>query len=620
MSARPKISLCIPTYNRATFLEGAVESGLREVASLPPGTVDILISDNASTDGTADLIARLQATHPELRAFRNPENLSFDRNYLRCAEEALGEFVWIMGDDDVWLPGSVSRVLRELKAGADVCLCLAEACDMDLNPLIVLPWYLEENPPRVWRLDTREDLIQYFDACARNAGAFAFISVTVFRRDRFLAHREGLQQAVGTGYIHLWGMMSLLRQPTEVHYIPEVLIRNRLSDAHEQLAGASLCGRWMHDLRGWATIADGVFPDDPGLHGAFSRILGRNHHNTILPGFRHHAPDDGAWKAAVPYLIRAGFSPVQVAAADFGFHLLQGHRLPMTTLNPDTLCLADLPLVARGAERLAVVGLKAQSLLEGATVLAALKAAGRADRVRVYGSPDCADLLEGFQLHGLDSDRYARDLAYREAIAQDFTAFAPQLVVNVDRARGIESDDLVNAFIPAGAIAFELPPKGYSESLVKSANGAYTCLIPQSAEPGEMLAALGWKGSPALWPAEAAREDAQAMLSKLGWSGTNTLVLLVDESSILSDPTFMGAFTRAAETGRTFVGLGDQQHYRALDALLEPLGDRGVNLAGVMGPPFMAALLGLSGGYLGGVAALRPLARACGCAPFDPKD
>lgn len=620
MSARPKISLCIPTYNRAAFLEGAVESGLKEAANFPPGTVDILISDNASTDGTADLIARLQAAHPELRAVRNPENLSFDRNYLRCAEEALGEFVWIMGDDDVWLPGSVSRVLRELEAGADVCLCLAEACDMDLNPLIVLPWYLEDDPPKVWRLDTRDDLIRYFDACARNAGVFAFISVTVFRRDRFLAHRESLQKAVGTGYIHLWGMMSFLRQPTEVHYIPEVLIRNRLSDAHEQLAGASLCGRWMHDLRGWATVADSVFADDPELHGAFSRILGRNHHNTILPGFRHHAPDDAAWEAAVPYLIRAGFSLTQVAAADFGFHLLQGHRPPMATLNPDSLCLADLPLITRGAERVAIVGLNAESLLDGAAVLAAFQAAGRAAQVRVYCTSDCADLLEGFQVQCLDSDRYARDLSYRESIAQTFTAFAPELAVNVDRARGIESDDLVNAALPAGAIAFELPPNGQSESLVKAANGAYSRLIPRASEPDAMLAALGLTGSPTLWPVQTARQDAEAMLTKLGWSGSNTLVLLVDHPSIPSDPAFLSAFTRAMDQGWTVVGLGDPQSYRTLDALLEPLGERGVNLAGVMGPPFMAALLALSGGFLGGTAALGPLARACGCPRFVPRD
>lgn len=618
MPPRPRLSLCIPTYNRASFLRGALESGLQEAANHPAGMVEVLVCDNASTDGTAELIADLQAAHPELRALKNPVNLGFDPNYLRCVDEARGEFIWVLGDDDVWVPGSVARVLCELDAGADACLCLSEACELDMTPIIVLPWYLEADPPKVWNLDTREDLIRYFDACARNAGVFAFISVAIFRRDRFLSHWESIQRSLGTGYPHLWGMLEFLRQPTHLHYIPEVLVRNRMSDKHtDSYASMDLYGRWMSDLRGWALIADAVFGDDAELHTSFSRILGRNHHNTILPGLRRCAPTEAAWLDAKPFLERAGFSPVRIAAVDFAFQHMHGDRLPMATLNPSTLCLVDLPLLTRGAERIAIVALGLQGLLEGASLLAALRGQGRTAEVRVFCPPECAELLDGFHLVCLEPKRYSSDVSYREPIAQAMTDFAPELVVNLDRNRGIEGDDLVAAALPAGAIAFELPPRGQDADLIRAANGAYTCLVARGAGPDTMRAALGLADAlPSLWPALAVREDAQALFDELGWPPAQTLALLVDHPSVLEAPAFHAALAHAAAEGWNLLGLGTQGMHPALDALLIPHEDRALNLSGRLNLGPTAALLQLCGGFLGGTPLLQSMAKACGCAPI----
>jgi len=619
MSPRPLLSLCIPTYNRATYFQEALESGMRELAGLPAGLVELLVCDNASTDDTPTLLAQAQARHPELKVFRNAENLGFDGNYLRCVEEATGEFVWVMGDDDVWLPGSLTRMLRELDAGADACLCLAEACDLNLNPLITLPWYLDANPPQVWPLETRDDLIGYFDACARNAGAFAFISVAVFRRDRFLQCLSVLEPGIAAGYPHLLGMMAYLRQPLRLHYIPEALIRNRMSDLHaNSYANNDLYGRLLQDLHGWARVADVVFGDDPGLHAAFSHILGRNHHDTILPSLRRCVPGRPEWLEAVPYLVRAGFSPVQVAATDLGYQHLQGERQPMLSLNPSALCLADLALVARGARHVAILALGGlPSLIEGAALLAAFRGAGTPQRVRVFCPSDCAALLDGFEVSCLDPRRYAADGTYREAIAQGMTEFAPELVVNLDSARGIEGDDLVIAAQPAGAIGFELPDRQQDAALVKAVNGAYTCLVPASTGVSPMVSSLGLEPAPGnLWPSPGTLEEAQRVLAGLGWNPATTLAVLVDHPSIAEAPAFQQAFAQAVEGSWTFVGIGGRGTYAALDALLGPLDGRAVNLAGALSLGPMAALLKLCGGYLGGTPFLQSLANTCGCPPI----
>lgn len=493
MSAGPRISLCIPTYNRAAFCRGALESGLREVAALPPGTAELLVCDNASTDQTWAMISMLQAAHPGLRAFRNAKHVVFDRNYMRCVEEARGEFIWIMGDDDVWMPGSVARVLRELEAGADACLCQAEACDGDLNPVIVLPWYLGPEPPKVWHLDSRDDLIRYFDGCARNAGIFAFISVAIFLRERFLANRESIERALKTGYPHLWGMLEFLRRPTCLHYIPDVLVRNRISDWHaDSNAKRNLYATWRHELVTWAQIADTLLGDDLELHHSFSRILGRNHHNTILPGMRNCAANEAEWQDVVPLLVRAGFSPVQVAAVDFAFHQLQNGRLPMPSLDTGSLCIADLGLLARGAQRVAILALAgAPSLLDGAGLLTALRRVNPAARIRIFCSPDGAPTLEGFEVEPLDPGRYRKDEAYRSTSLRALSEFSPELVLNLDPGRGSEADALVDAALPTGALAFASPEPGQAETSTGPLDGRYTRLIPPQGGAEAMLEALG---------------------------------------------------------------------------------------------------------------------------------
>jgi len=613
MSARPRLSLCVPTCNRSSYIESVLLAGLQRASRQPPGTVEVLVCDNASTDGTPGLLARIQSQHPELRVFLNSENLGFDGNYLRCVQEARGEFVWVMGDDDDWKPDAVERMLQELDLGADACLCLSQACDLEMKEVTVLKWYLDPDPPTEWRLEGRGDLIRYFDSCAYNAAAFAFICVAVFRRDRFLAALESVRWASGDSYVHLWGMMAFFRQPLVLRYIPEVLVRNRISDLHPtSSAFGNLYGRWMQDLKAWARVADGVFGDDPELHGAFSRILGRNHHNTILPGLRRHAPDDAAWREAGPYLVRAGFSPVRIAAADFAYQHLEGGRLPMPGLDPSGLCLADLALVARGALRIAVLALGGvEGLLAGAGLLAALRSQRGASRIRVLCPAGAAALLDGFEVVPVDPARYARDLPYREAVAGDLAGFAPELAVNLDPERGVEADDLVNAALPAGAIAFELPPRGQDARMVKAANGAYHRLVPKGDWAG-MAGALGLElRGPALWPAPAARQEARELLAQLGWEPRRTLAVLGDDPSRFAEPGFMAALDAADARGWTFLGVGDRGAYRALEALLGSREGRAANLAGVLGLEATAALLQGCGGFLGGGPLLRSLAAAC---------
>jgi glycosyltransferase involved in cell wall biosynthesis len=111
----PTLSICIPTYNRAELLESALGSIAPQVAALK-GRVELIISDNCSTDATREVVERAARQWP-VRYHRNEENVGAIRNILNLIERhARGEFCWLLGDDELLREGAVGGVLSALEA------------------------------------------------------------------------------------------------------------------------------------------------------------------------------------------------------------------------------------------------------------------------------------------------------------------------------------------------------------------------------------------------------------------------------------------------------------------------------------------------------------------------
>jgi len=118
-SHAPLLSICMPTYNRAHMLEQMLRSLMPQVKAFSPD-VELIISDNCSTDNTPEVVERAQAWGP-IRYYRNAQNEGVARNILRLTNElANGEFAWIIPDDDLVRPDGVARVLAVLRAHPEV--------------------------------------------------------------------------------------------------------------------------------------------------------------------------------------------------------------------------------------------------------------------------------------------------------------------------------------------------------------------------------------------------------------------------------------------------------------------------------------------------------------------
>jgi abequosyltransferase len=128
LPARPLLTLAIPTFNRAEQLAqllSVLEAQLRELPlafSRENGPlVEILVSNNASSDATEQVVAGAQANfatlpvHHLFTPFHQTENIGADANFAFCYRQAQGTFLWICGDDDLLAPGALSMVMGHLQ-------------------------------------------------------------------------------------------------------------------------------------------------------------------------------------------------------------------------------------------------------------------------------------------------------------------------------------------------------------------------------------------------------------------------------------------------------------------------------------------------------------------------
>ncbi|MEA2322016.1 MAG: hypothetical protein QOD81_1866 [Solirubrobacteraceae bacterium] len=108
------LSICVPTYNRATDLAALLQCLEREIAGRRD--VVVLIADNASTDATPGLLRAAARRNPWLRVHRQPENLGAVGNLAWLAANAPDcEYLWLFGDDDLIVEGGLATVVELLE-------------------------------------------------------------------------------------------------------------------------------------------------------------------------------------------------------------------------------------------------------------------------------------------------------------------------------------------------------------------------------------------------------------------------------------------------------------------------------------------------------------------------
>jgi glycosyltransferase involved in cell wall biosynthesis len=118
MSKTPRLTIGLPVYNGENYVAESLEALLGQTFT----DYELLISDNASTDGTADICRRYEERDPRVRYFRQPQNIGLAPNHNFVAQQAQGELFKWASNDDLYARDLVERCVDGLDKHSDVVL------------------------------------------------------------------------------------------------------------------------------------------------------------------------------------------------------------------------------------------------------------------------------------------------------------------------------------------------------------------------------------------------------------------------------------------------------------------------------------------------------------------
>ncbi|HSK41652.1 MAG TPA: glycosyltransferase [Arenibaculum sp.] len=217
----PLVTIGVPVYQGEAFLADA----LAALCGQDHDNVEIIISDNGSTDGTQEICRRFAASDSRIRYLRSPENRGASWNYNRLFAEARGQYFKWAAHDDLHDPGFIRRCVALLQDDPGAALAFSRTRFIDGDGTEI------ENP---WG-----DEIAIDDP---EAGA---------RWRRFLLNQTTQYNAIwgvirtdilrDTGLIgHYWGsdlvLLAEIAMRGRILLIPETLFHRRLHDARSMIA------------------------------------------------------------------------------------------------------------------------------------------------------------------------------------------------------------------------------------------------------------------------------------------------------------------------------------------------------------------------------------------------
>jgi glycosyltransferase involved in cell wall biosynthesis len=146
MSTAPRLSIGLPVYNGETYLAESIEALLGQSFE----DFELIISDNASTDGTADICRRYEKQDPRIRYFRQQRNIGLAPNHNFVFAQSRGDLFKWAASDDLYARDLLQSCVTALDEHPEVVLAHAfeAAIDGEGNVTQALEYPLATDSPR----------------------------------------------------------------------------------------------------------------------------------------------------------------------------------------------------------------------------------------------------------------------------------------------------------------------------------------------------------------------------------------------------------------------------------------------------------------------------------------
>jgi abequosyltransferase len=292
------LSICIPTFNRISDLDKCLRSITAQIDELQTADVEVVVSDNASTDGTEDLLREYASKHPYLRYSRNDENIGYAKNINNVVASSKGKYCWLLGSDDELWSGSLAEVLKATVEKTDIILG---------NPVTHGRHrrYLTEQPGHVFYIKGSSDFAGYINKCTEISAAFAFISTIVVKKD-FWDNVALSKFEYEHPYTHMLRICKGLTSGGTIFYLGIPLISTGYNDNEWN---RTILPYLRLDIGTIGYIVSTLYTGDTTLNHAYATIFKNQYEWQHILKARVEC-DSKMWSEIEPTLRKFGYSPL----------------------------------------------------------------------------------------------------------------------------------------------------------------------------------------------------------------------------------------------------------------------------------------------------------------------
>lgn len=200
------LSICIPTWNRARYLESTLDNIISQALEFRD-KVEICVSNNASTDNTRAVVMKFKEKYPDLiKYYESEKNFGYDNNLLKVVSMAEGRFAWTFGSYCFIGDGCLKEVINFIESVKDENVGLvgvrheAYTLDEKNNKKLVLCYTsVDENEPQIIKLNARNTIEK-----ASFRGIPQVILNNNIIKKIYKENYNLLDMGVGAIYMHSW--------------------------------------------------------------------------------------------------------------------------------------------------------------------------------------------------------------------------------------------------------------------------------------------------------------------------------------------------------------------------------------------------------------------------------
>jgi glycosyltransferase involved in cell wall biosynthesis len=204
---RPLLTIAVPTYNRSAYLKRSLQNIITQIIEVDKfgESIELVVSDNCSTDETAEVVRSFSSRYSFIKYNKNDENGGPDKNFLKCVLLAKGKFTYLIGDDDILLPNSLGGIVNAIQRNQNSSIIMINGF-RSASP--------EFNQTKEGLIIKEPSKIEYFNDKNRflrtiTLRAITFMSCIIFNND-YLRTVPDLEEGIGTHFVQTFWLLKTL--------------------------------------------------------------------------------------------------------------------------------------------------------------------------------------------------------------------------------------------------------------------------------------------------------------------------------------------------------------------------------------------------------------------------